>query len=58
MQLFMQAIANRAMIIGTGSPEGVITATVGALYMDDAGVSGSILYIKRSGNGASGWVLV
>lgn len=45
-------------IIGTGSPEGVIPADPTQLYMDDAGIAGSILYIKQSGSGDTGWILV
>ena len=53
-----QAITERATIIGSGSPEGVVTATQGALYMDEDATTGSILYIKKEGSGANGWVLV
>jgi hypothetical protein len=61
-QLFTQELANRAMIISSGSPEGVIQANQGALYMDESGTSGAILYIKKSadilGNNTQGWILV
>tara|TARA_R110000851_G_scaffold131814_1_gene266063 strand:- start:584 stop:844 length:261 start_codon:yes stop_codon:yes gene_type:complete len=61
-QLFAQSLADRATIIGTGSPESVIEANKGALYMDDAGTAGSILYIKRdadiAGDKTQGWILV
>ena len=43
---------------GTGSPEGVVTAGPTQLYMDDAGTAGSILYIKKTGTGKTGWVLI
>ena len=46
------------IITGAGSPEGVVTADPTALYMDTAGSSGSILYIKQSGAGNTGWILV
>ena len=49
-------------IIGTGSPEGVEEAEQGTLYMDDAGIAGAILYIKRDadvgGDRTQGWILV
>lgn len=45
-------------ISGSGSPEGVVTATPTKLYMDTAGATGSILYIKKTGTGNTGWVLV
>jgi len=43
---------------GSGSPEGVITAEIGQRYMDTAGTAGSVLYIKQSGSGDTGWILV
>jgi len=46
------------VISGTGSPEGVVTATPRKLYMDENGTAGSILYIKKSGTGNTGWILV
>lgn len=41
---------------GTGSPEGVVTASVGSMYTDVAGGSGTTLYVKESGSGNTGWV--
>ena len=53
------AQANLSTILtGTGSPEGVLTANPTQLYMDDAGTAGNILYIKKSGVGNTGWILV
>ena len=48
----------RSLIIGTGSPEGVVTANQGTEYMDDAGTASTIKYIKKSGTGNTGWILV
>lgn len=39
---------------GTGSPEGVVTANLGSLWLDD---SSGQLYRKASGFGNTGWVL-
>ena len=62
MRVWTQIITNQALIIGTGSPDSVVEATQGAAYMNDAGVSGTILYIKRDndigGDTSLGWVLV
>jgi len=44
-------------IVGTGSPEGVVTASPRQRYMDDAGTAGAILYIKKTGTGNTGWIL-
>ncbi len=54
---------NRQLImVGTGSPEGVVTATVGQEYMNDAGTAGAIKYIKRdasiAGDLSKGWILI
>lgn len=40
---------------GTGSPEGVVTAAPGSLYVDEAGGASSVLYQKESGVGNTGW---
>lgn len=59
---FIQAVGNSIPIVGTGSPEGVITATQRAFYIDEAGSAGSVLYVKKlndiGGNKSLGWVLV
>lgn len=41
---------------GTGSPEGVVTASVGSMYTNVAGGAGTTLYVKESGVGNTGWV--
>ena len=41
----------QAILIGTGSPEGVVSAQVGQEYMDDAGTASAIKYIKRDADG-------
>lgn len=45
-------------IEGTGSPEGVIIASPRQRYMDTSGAAGNVLYIKQTGVGNTGWVLV
>lgn len=40
---------------GTGSPEGVVTAAVGAEYIDTDATNGAIKWIKTSGAGNTGW---
>lgn len=40
---------------GAGSPEGVVTAAVGTLYLRTDGAPGTTLYSKESGSGSSGW---
>lgn len=43
-------------LTGTGSPEGVVTASTGRLYTDSTGGAGATLYVKESGSGPTGWV--
>lgn len=40
---------------GSGSPESVVTAPVGALYLRSDGSTSTTLYVKTSGSGSSGW---
>ncbi len=46
------------ILSGEGSPEGVVTAGVSALYQRSDGSPGSLLYQKQSGDGPTGWVPV
>jgi hypothetical protein len=49
----LQAVGVRR---SNGSPEGVVTAPVGALYTRTDGGAGTTLYVKESGTGDTGWV--
>lgn len=40
---------------GFGSPEGVITAPPGKLYLNKSG-GASTLWVKQTGTGSTGWV--
>jgi hypothetical protein len=41
---------------GSGSPESVVTAPVGAVYHRTDGGAGTSLYVKESGTGNTGWI--
>lgn len=41
---------------GTGSPEGIVTASVGSTYRRTDGGAGTTFYVKESGTGSTGWV--
>jgi hypothetical protein len=41
---------------GYGTPEGVVTAPVGAMYQRVDGGASAVLYMKESGTGTTGWV--
>ena len=43
--------------VGTGSPEGKVTASVGSVYTDTAATNGAIRWIKTSGTGNTGWLV-
>ena len=63
MRVFTTQVTESGLLIGTGSPEGVVKANQGREYMDDAGTAGAIKYIKRdpddgSGDTSKGWILV
>jgi polygalacturonase len=41
---------------GTGTPQGVVAAPVGSLFLRTDGGAGSVMYVKESGTGNTGWV--
>ena len=41
---------------GYGSPENVIKANIGSLYLRKDGGAGTSVYVKESGTGSAGWV--
>jgi hypothetical protein len=41
---------------GSGTPEGAVTAPVGAIYSRTDGGAGTSFYVKESGSGNTGWV--
>ena len=43
-------------IKGTGTPEGAVAAPVGAQFLRRDGGAGTVLYIKETGTGNTGWV--
>lgn len=44
-----------SVLQGAGSPEGVVTAPVGALWIQTDGANGDVLWRKTSGVGSAGW---
>lgn len=55
--LTFSAGAAGKILVGTGSPNGLIAAPLGTLYVSTAGGSGTTLYVKESGGSTnSGWV--
>lgn len=48
-------IANQ-LYKGTGSPEGVVSAAVGAIFQRTDGGASTAMYVKESGTGNTGWI--
>lgn len=42
-------------LTGTGFPDGVVSASVGSIYIDTAITNGASSWIKKSGTGNTGW---
>lgn len=52
----LQILGNAVLIrAGSGSPEGVLVANPGSLYLRTDGGATTTLYVKTSGTTASGW---
>ena len=45
-------------MIGSGTPQGVVTAPPGSDYRNLSGTAGSVFWIKQSGTGATGWIAI
>lgn len=52
---FAITINGIAMTTGSGSPENVLSAPVGSIYLRTDGGAGTTLYVKQSGTGNTGW---
>lgn len=59
---WITSITRTDMLVGTGSPEGIIEAQETREYMDRTGIAGAVKYIKQlpdiGGNRKLGWVPV
>lgn len=49
-------IASSPVLTGEGTPEGVVTATPGVLFLRTDGGAATTLYVKESGTSNTGWV--
>jgi len=47
---------NSGVYAGSGSPESVLTAVIGSIYLRSNGGAGTSFYVKESGSGNTGWV--
>lgn len=59
---YLRRVSDNLPIVSSGTPEGVIEAPQFSLYIDSAGVTGTIEYRKMltdiGGDTTKGWVLV
>jgi len=53
---FYQGGIDYIWMVGSGSPEGVVTAPPGSLYTNSSGGASTTLYVKESGTGNTGWI--
>jgi len=51
-----QLTGGQAIYGGAGSPESVVTAVVGSLFLRTDGGAATTLYVKESGSGNTGWI--
>ena len=49
---------NSIVLYGSGSPEGVVTASIGTLYEDQNAGGTGLVYVKKTGSGNTGWETV
>ncbi|ASS96098.1 glycosyl hydrolase family 28-related protein [Peribacillus simplex] len=47
---------DRGIFQGAGSPEGVVTARTGSIYLNRSGGAGTTMYVKEKGTTNTGWV--
>lgn len=61
-RIFILEVYRRGLLIGIGSPEGVIEAQQGQEYMDEEGLAGAVKFIKQlsdiGGDRSQGWVAI
>lgn len=55
LSLFLNEFAQR-FYWGTGTPEGAVAAPVGSVFLRTDGGAGTVLYVKESGIGNTGWI--
>lgn len=57
-----QSVSRESTIVGSGSPEGVVEASLYREYIDSTGATGTIKYIKMlseiGGDTSKGWTLI
>lgn len=61
-RVFINQVVERGLIIGQGSPDGVIQARQGVEYLNETGLAGSVKWIKQlshiGGDKSLGWIAI
>lgn len=61
-RLFILQVTERGLLIGDGSPVGVVSAQQGVEYMDENGIAGAVKWIKQkadiAGDKTQGWIAI
>ena len=52
---YVDSLSPLKSFVGTGFPEGKVSAPVGSIYTDTAATNGAIRWVKESGTGNTGW---
>ena len=55
---FLNSGVSTTIHAGAGSPEGVVTANLSSLYLNRSGGTPPQIYVKDSGSGNTGWLLL
>jgi hypothetical protein len=56
LETLVRQLQGRVPLTGTGSPENVVAAPLGTLYVNTAGGTSTTLYVKENGaDGNTGW---
>jgi hypothetical protein len=57
LETLVRQLQGRVPLTGTGSPENVVPAPLGTLYVNEAGGTSTTLYVKEGGGtGNTGWI--
>lgn len=48
-------VSESAVLRGKGSPQGIVAANPGTLYIDPSGGANATLWVKETGTGKTGW---
>lgn len=59
---WIKQVTDSGLLIGDGTPEGVVESQQGSMYMDESGIAGAVMYIKQltniGGDRTKGWVAI